>query len=328
MECTQESLSVMTADRAAIGPAVARPGSSKRHHAFRGEPGLMSSLPGYTLRQAVEDWLAEGLPGRAVTTVAKNKYCVEPLLALIGFRLLQDLRAADIDEALGVIAESYTTAAVRVAHGALTRSVTYATTRSLVPANVAELVATPSGQPGRRRRALTAEQADLLLTVSKNTRMHAYIALSIAGIRAEEARSLRWDDVALDAAAPRAHLWRSVPARRSGGVLKAQRILPLPQVAAEALRAHRCLPEGRHELVFATRDGKQLDPANVRREFMAAVRAAGIHGQWTPTALRHVGGAAETLMTACTGLANCHSVGCTSPPSQRETETGTPAGAC
>src|SRR5215468_7167066 len=119
MECAEESLSVMTADRAEIGPAVAKSGSSKRHHASPGGSALTSSRPGYTLRQAVEEWLAEGLPGRAVTTVAKNKYCVEPVLALIGFRLLQDLRAADIDEALGVVAERYTAAAVRIAHGAL-----------------------------------------------------------------------------------------------------------------------------------------------------------------------------------------------------------------
>jgi integrase len=297
MDCAQESLSVMTADSSAIGPAVTISVSSERHHVLPRGSGPTSSRPGYTLRQAVEDWLAEGLPGRAVTTVAKNKYCVEPVLALIGFRLLQDLRAADVDQALGVVAERYTTAAVRIAHGALTRSVTFATARSLARSNVAELVATPSGRPGRRCRTFTAEQADLLLRVSRNTRMHAYIGLSIAGVRAEETRSLRWDDVTLDGRAPRATVWRSVPARGSGGVLKSQRILALPQVAADALRAHRCLPEGRHELVFASRDGKQLDPANVRREFMAAVRAAGIHGQWTPTALRHVGGEARSALT-------------------------------
>jgi integrase len=39
--------------------------------------------------------------------------------------------------------------------------------------------------------------------------------------------------------------------------------------------------------VFATRDGKELDAANVRREFRAAVKAAGIPGQWTPRELRH-----------------------------------------
>jgi integrase len=39
--------------------------------------------------------------------------------------------------------------------------------------------------------------------------------------------------------------------------------------------------------VFATRDGGELDAANVRREFRAAVRAAGIEGTWSRRELRH-----------------------------------------
>lgn len=39
--------------------------------------------------------------------------------------------------------------------------------------------------------------------------------------------------------------------------------------------------------VFGTRDGSELDAANVRREFRAAVKAAGIAGNWSPRELRH-----------------------------------------
>ena len=41
------------------------------------------------------------------------------------------------------------------------------------------------------------------------------------------------------------------------------------------------------DLVFATRTGGALDAANVRREFKAACRVAGIGGHWTPRELRH-----------------------------------------
>jgi hypothetical protein len=102
--------------------------------------GLAMGPDDYTVRQAVEEWLAEGLPGRAVKTVAKNKYCVEPLLVLIGSCLLRDLRADDVEEALGAMAMSYTTAAIRAGHSALTRSIGYASARSLVTSNVAKLV--------------------------------------------------------------------------------------------------------------------------------------------------------------------------------------------
>jgi integrase len=68
-------------------------------------------------------------------------------------------------------------------------------------------------------------------------------------------------------------------------------------MAVDALRAHKQrqaeerLAEGghwsEHDLVFATRAGGALDAANVRREFKAVCRAAGIGGHWTPRELRH-----------------------------------------
>jgi integrase len=39
--------------------------------------------------------------------------------------------------------------------------------------------------------------------------------------------------------------------------------------------------------VFATRDGHELDAANIRCEFRAAVKSAGIDGSWSPRELRH-----------------------------------------
>ncbi|MFJ4524540.1 tyrosine-type recombinase/integrase [Streptomyces sp. NPDC088810] len=39
--------------------------------------------------------------------------------------------------------------------------------------------------------------------------------------------------------------------------------------------------------VFTTRAGEPLDAANVRRDFKAIVRKAGLKPEWTPRALRH-----------------------------------------
>lgn len=41
------------------------------------------------------------------------------------------------------------------------------------------------------------------------------------------------------------------------------------------------------DLVFRTRSGAPLDVNNVRRDFQAIVRAAGVEGSWTPRELRH-----------------------------------------
>ncbi|MEV5831622.1 tyrosine-type recombinase/integrase, partial [Spirillospora sp. NPDC052242] len=40
-------------------------------------------------------------------------------------------------------------------------------------------------------------------------------------------------------------------------------------------------------LVFCTRTGRALSPANVRREFRRITRVAGIGENWTPRELRH-----------------------------------------
>ena len=47
------------------------------------------------------------------------------------------------------------------------------------------------------------------------------------------------------------------------------------------------LTSSKHDLVFSTRTGAPLDAANVRREFKAACKAAGIGQGWTPRELRH-----------------------------------------
>ena len=61
----------------------------------------------------------------------------------------------------------------------------------------------------------------------------------------------------------------------------------MPEFAADALRDLR-EREGRDTgPVFATRDGKQLETANVRRELRAAVKAPESPGTWTPRELRH-----------------------------------------
>jgi hypothetical protein len=66
-----------------------------------------------------------------------------------------------------------------------------------------------------------------------------------------------------------------------------RRTLGLPLFTTTALRELRDRELREAGPVFATRDGSQLDAANVRREFRAAVKAAGIPGTWSPRELRH-----------------------------------------
>ena len=259
---------------------------------------------GYTVRRAADDWLRDGLGGRSAKTVKKNQNVLAPILAVIGARKLREVTAGDVQQALALTAQRYSSAAVAMGHNALTRAIRHAEARDLVGRNVATLVETPKGQSGRPSRSLTLEQASALLAAAEGTRMHAYISVCLAtGIRAEEARALRWEHVAFGdpAAAPpvpaSAAVWRSVRSHGDTKTEQSRRTLGLPQMAVDALRAHqerqaaeRAAAGGRwseRDLVFATRTGGALDAANVRREFRAACRAAGIGGHWTPRELRH-----------------------------------------
>ena len=94
-----------------------------------------------------------------------------------------------------------------------------------------------------------------------------------------------------------AAVWRSVRSHGDTKTERSRRTLGLPQMAVDALRAHqgrqaaeRLAAGGQwseQDLVFAARTGGALDAANVRREFKAVCRAAGIGAHWTRRELRH-----------------------------------------
>ena len=275
----------------------------------------------YTVRQAAEDWLANGLGGRSAKTIKKNQNVLEPILKVVGARKLRQLTAADVRQALATMATGYSTAAVSMGHLALKRAVRHAEASDLVSRNVAALVDTPKGQEGRPSKSLTLEQAVAVIAAAqtlpvmelrpglKDVRrpaalMYAYIVLSLlVGVRTEEARALRWDHVNLDGdpqagppVPPHVAVWRSVRERGETKTKRSRRTLGLPQMAVEALRAlldsqahERALAGERWQdtgLVLTTHLGTALDAGNVRKMFKRVCTVAGIADSWTPRELR------------------------------------------
>jgi integrase len=275
----------------------------------------------YTVRQAAEDWLANGLDGRSAKTIKKNENVLEPILKVIGTRKLRELTAADVRQALSKMATGYSSAAVTMGHLALKRAIRHAEANDLVSRNVAMLVDTPKGQEGRPSKSLTLEQAVAIIAAArtlptmelppglKDVRrpaelMHAYIVLSLlVGVRTEEARALRWQHVDVDGdpdaeppIPPHVAVWRSVRVHGETKTERSRRTLGLPQMAVEALRAllasqadERLLAGERwqdHGLVFTTHLGAALDAGNVRKMFKRVCQAVGIGGSWTPRELR------------------------------------------
>ena len=115
----------------------------------------------------------------------------------LGAVKLKDLTARQVQAALADMSGSRS---LRLVHQILERSFRHAQASDLVGRNVASLVATPAGRPGRPSRSLTLSQAADVLEAAQGTSLCAYVTLSLlSGLRTEELRSLLWTDVDLDA---------------------------------------------------------------------------------------------------------------------------------
>ena len=152
--------------------------------------GLHTSAT-YTVRQAVDDWLEGGLPGRSERTRSIYREALKPLLEHIGLKPLRELTARDVRRGLEALSGKVSTRFLQMARAALARAIRYAEAHELVGRNVATLVDNPTGQIGRPSRSFTLAQSLALLEAARESRLNAYVVLSLAvGIRTEEAREL------------------------------------------------------------------------------------------------------------------------------------------
>ena len=271
------------------------------------------SRPRYTVRDALDDWLANGLNDVAAPTSELYKGTIAKGLGeQLGAIRLTALTAGDVEAALAVLASKVSTRTVQISRNVLVRAIRHAERHDLVGRNVAALVKAPRGTSGRPSKALTLEQAISLLEAAKGTRLEAYIVVSLlAGLRTEEVRALRWDhvvawvdgqwrsvaDVGFDHEQIAVFVWRSDRAGGDTKTPKSRRTLALPSRCWLALREQRArqaqdrLAAGPlwndHGLVFASAVGTPLDHHNVRREFRRVTEAAGLGTGWVPRELRH-----------------------------------------
>ena len=254
---------------------------------------------GYTVQDAVADFLQKGLKGRAKGTIDNYRSLADHnVIPQIGGIKVKELTADQLDDWLDERAEELSTRSLRLIHQIVERSIRQAQARDKVRRNVASLVDVPEGQEGRPSKSMTLGQAvGLLETVEAGShRLAAYMVLSLlAGVRTEEARAITWDEVDLKAGT--VAVYRSVRVKGDTKTRKSRRVLKLPTRAVQALRQHHTrqaaerLAAGEtwqeHDLVFCREDGTPLDRWHVRKEFQKITRAARLGGEWTPRELRH-----------------------------------------
>jgi len=266
------------------------------------EAGLQPAA-GYTVQAAVDAWLEHGLSGRSARTVKLYRDGVRPLTEKLGSQPLKKLSAAEVRLALKELSSHLSTRSLQIAHNCLVRAIRQAEADDLVARNVAALIQPPAGREGRPSKALSVEQAQMLLLAAVQYRpdgkphwLHAYVVLLLTtGLRPEEARALRWDHLDLDAGT--VAVWRSDRAGGDTKTPKSRRTLRLAQIAVTALRERKAaqtadrLKAGEAwqdtGLVFTTAIGTMFDQSNIRRGFRQITRAAGLGEEWVPRELRH-----------------------------------------
>lgn len=141
---------------------------------------MAADAANYTVRDAVEDWLKYGLPGRSATTREKAEIIARVrVIPDLGARKLQQLSTRDVDEWLERKARTLSTSSIREARGVLRRAVARAQAQDKVRRNVVELTEIPEGQDGRPSKSLTLAQAYAVLKASERSPLHAYIVVSL-----------------------------------------------------------------------------------------------------------------------------------------------------
>jgi len=98
------------------------------------EAGVKSSKT-YTVREAVEDWLREGLDGTSERTRTLYEGLLGPLLDAIGARPLRVLSAGDVRTGLGKLADRYSTRSLQITRLSLERAIRHAEADYLVGRN-------------------------------------------------------------------------------------------------------------------------------------------------------------------------------------------------
>src|SRR5580692_9983116 len=181
------------------------------------DDGLAMAPTGYTVADAVQDWLAYGLNSRDKATVTKLSILARVhVVPALGARKLRELTAEEVDRWLVAESKSVGTRTLQDLHSILKRVITRAQARDKVKRNVVLLCELPKGQTGRPSKSLNLDQTEAMLAAAETfvtagtlTWLCPYVVVSLlTGARTEEMRALRWTHiVALDQASSK---WRSV----------------------------------------------------------------------------------------------------------------------
>lgn len=246
-----------------------------------------------TVGQYLEQWLEESHKAtiRAKTYKSYDYIIQSHLIPGLGRVVLSRLTPQQLQAFLNAkLEEGLSPRTVQYCHAVLRAALEQAVRWGLIARNIARLV-----KPPRIKRSdvqpLDPEQARRLLLTVQGHRLEALFTVALAvGLREGEALGLRWQDVDLESG----RISIRVALQRIGGKLRIEEVksatsrrhISLPQVAVEALRAHRQQQQQEQDilgdswpdtgLVFTSTRGTPLEPRNVVRLFHSMLQRAGL----------------------------------------------------
>ncbi len=249
-----------------------------------------------SVAEYLRSWL-DGPHGLAGKTIERYRQLAEQqIIPHLGGTPLQELRPAHIDEwharlitSGGENGRPLGARTVGHAHRVLHRALARAVSSEMLTRNVASVIKPPKVEETEAHSLKAAEAGAVLAAVAGHP-LQPIIALALAtGARRGELLALQWGDIDLDAATIR--IERSLEQTRTGLKFKppktrnGRRTVSLPQIAVEALRAHRlrqlemriALGLGRpgpDALVFSDINGSPMPPNNLSRDWRRLVKRA------------------------------------------------------
>jgi integrase len=252
-------------------------------------------VPVPTRSAKLSDWLPYWLdnivkPRRKLSTYDKYETHVRLyLVPMLGSKRLESLAVADVRRLLTQLENKTTAATAKESHRVLRTALSAACREELIARNVAGLVEPPRAS-SRELSPWTLDETLGFLAASRKDPLYAAFVLAIAmGLRRGELVGLRWSDVDLD----KRVLYVRQQTQRRRGVLydddtknRRNRALPLPAMCIAPLRWHRMRQVAAKQrageswdgggYVFATRNGRPVEPRNVYRSFTRVAQSAGL----------------------------------------------------
>ncbi|MFE4423898.1 tyrosine-type recombinase/integrase [Streptomyces sp. NPDC056817] len=252
-------------------------------------------IPTPTRSAKLSEWLPYWLehyiePRRKLSTYDKYETHVRLyLVPLLGTKRLESLSVADVRRFISRMQNAHSAATAKEAHRVLRTAVTAAVREELVTRNVASLVEPPRVKQ-REIRPWSLEETLTFLEAARRDPLYAAFVLAVAmGLRRGELVGLRWSDVDLG---NRVLHVRQQTQRRRGTLYdddpksRRSRVVPMPALCIAPLRWHRLRQReafartgvawSETGYVFATRNGRPVEPRNVYRSFTRVAADAGL----------------------------------------------------